>query len=85
MLESERDYLYPKPPRYDCARMVDARVNKYSCVATGGCYYSVPDSLVGEFVVTKAYPDKIICSYKDEKVAEQSKKGFMEIPSGAWT
>ena len=73
MLDLERDYLYPKPPRYDCARMIDARVNKYSCVAVNGCYYSVPDSLVGEFVVTKAYPDKIICSYKGEKVAEHKR------------
>jgi hypothetical protein len=53
--------------------MIDARVNKYSCVAVNGCYYSVPDSLVGEFVVTKAYPDKIICSYKGEKVAEHKR------------
>jgi len=73
MLELERGYLFLKPPRYDSARIIDARVNKYSCVAVNGCYYSVPDSLVGEFVVTKAYPDKIICYYKDEKVAEHKR------------
>lgn len=73
MLGLERDYLCIKPPRYDSARIIDARVNKYSCVAVNGCYYSVPDSLVGEFVTVKAYPDKIICSYKGEKVAEHKR------------
>lgn len=73
MLELERDYLSLKPPRYDSARAIDARVNKYSCVALNGCYYSVPDSLVGEFVTVKAYPDKIICFYKGEKTAEHKR------------
>lgn len=29
----------------------------------------MPDNLVGEFVIVKAYPDRIICFYKDEMVA----------------
>lgn len=69
MLKDERDYLYLKPPRYDSARKVESRVNKYSCVVLNGCCYSVPDSFVGEFVTVKAYPDRIICFYKDEKIA----------------
>jgi transposase len=69
MLNVERDHLFLKPPRYDCARKVESRVNKYSCIGLGGCYYSVPDNLVGEFVTVKAYPDRIICFYKDEKIA----------------
>ena len=69
MLNIERSHLYLKPPRYDCARTVEARVNKYSCIALNGCYYSVPDSFVGQFVTVKAYPDRIICLYKDEKIA----------------
>jgi hypothetical protein len=73
MLEAEREHLYLKPPRYDSARIVDARVNKYSCVALNGCYYSVPDSLVGEFVAVKAYPDKIICFHKGEKIAQHKR------------
>ncbi|MCL4415485.1 MAG: hypothetical protein M1308_05775 [Actinobacteria bacterium] len=73
MLEIEKGHLYPKPPRYDCARSVDSRVSKYSCVDVGGCYYSVPDDLVGQFVLTKAYADKIICFYRNEKVAEHKR------------
>lgn len=69
MLNLERSYLHLKPPRYDCARLVESRVNKYSCVALNGCYYSVPDSLVGQFVTVKAYPGRIICCYKGEKIA----------------
>ncbi|MDD5659884.1 MAG: IS21 family transposase [Actinomycetota bacterium] len=73
MLNVERAHLYLKPPRYDCARKVEARVNKYSCIGLGGCYYSVPDSFVGEFVTVKAYPDRIICFYKDEMVASHKR------------
>ena len=73
MLNIEQEHLGPKPPRYDCSRPVDARVNKYSCVAVTGCYYSVPDDLVGEFVLTKAYADKVICFYRNEKVAEHKR------------
>jgi predicted transcriptional regulator len=69
MLNVERSHLYLKPPKYDCARATEARVNKYSCVGLGGCYYSVPDSFVGQFVTIKAYSDKIICLYKNEKIA----------------
>jgi hypothetical protein len=62
MLEIEREYLALKPPRYDSARILDARVSKYSCVTVNSCCYSVPDSLVGEFVLTKVYlrQDKLL-------------------------
>jgi len=73
MLDMEREYLALKPPRYDSARILDARVSKYSCVTVNGCCYSVPDSLVGEFVLTKVYPDRISCFYKGEKVAEHKR------------
>ncbi|MCL4386624.1 MAG: IS21 family transposase [Cyanobacteria bacterium] len=73
MLEMEREYLALKPPRYDSARILDARVSKYSCVTVNSCCYSVPDSLVGEFVLTKVYPDRINCFYKGQKVAEHKR------------
>lgn len=73
MLNIERAHLYLKPPRYDCARIVESRVNKYSCIGLNGCYYSVPDNFVGEFVTVKAYPDRIICFYKDEKIASHKR------------
>ncbi len=73
MLDVERKHLSLKPPRYDCAMVLEARVNKYATVAVSGCYYSVPDSLVGEFVMVKAYIDKVVCFYKNETIAEHKR------------
>lgn len=73
MLEAEKKHFGKKPPGYDCSRTVDARVNKYSCISVTGCYYSVPDDLVGEFVTAKAYVDRVICYYKKQKVAEHKR------------
>ena len=57
------------PPRYDTARIREARVDRYSSVSVDGNYYSVPDYLVGEFVLVKIYPDKILCYHNQEKIA----------------
>lgn len=73
MLDIEREHLAPNPPRYDCARLSEARVNKYATVAVTGCYYSMPDDLVGEFVMVKAYTDKVICFYRNKVVAEHKR------------
>ncbi|MBM3706175.1 MAG: IS21 family transposase [Actinobacteria bacterium] len=73
MLADERPHLLPKPPKYDTARISEPRVNKYSCVAIDTCYYSVPDSLVGEFVFAKTYTDKILCYYENVLVAEHKR------------
>ena len=73
MLSDERPHLLLKPPRYDCARISEPRVNKYSCVAIDTCYYSVPDDLVGEFILAKIYADKILCYYRDVLVAEHKR------------
>lgn len=70
ILNEERPHLLPKPPRYDSARAKERRVNKYSCITESSCYYSVPDDLVGEFVLVKIYTDKILCYYKEVLVAE---------------
>jgi len=73
MLADERPHLLAKPPRYDTARISEPRVNKYSCVAIDTCYYSVPDSLVGEFVFVKIYTDKVLCYYENVLVAEHKR------------
>ncbi len=69
ILKEEKDYLLPLPPRYDTARIVEARADKYSCITVDGNHYSVPDHLVGKFIFTKIYPDKIICYYNQKKIA----------------
>jgi hypothetical protein len=73
MLNMEREHLSLKPPKYDSARVLESRVSKYSCVTVNGCCYSVPDDLVGEFVFTKIYPDKIICYYDKIKVSDHKR------------
>ena len=69
----ERPYLLPKPPKYDAARIAERRVNKYSCINESSCYYSVPDDLVGEFVLIKIYTDKILCYHKEVLVAKHKR------------
>ena len=69
MLEKEKDALLVLPPRYDTARITEARVNRYATVSVEANHYSVPDHLVGEFVLVKIYPDKILCYHNQEKIA----------------
>ncbi len=69
MLEKEKDSLLVLPPRYDTARITEARVDRYSSVSVEANHYSVPDHLVGEFVLVKIYPDKILCYHQEEKIA----------------
>ena len=69
MLEKEKDSLLLLPPRYDTARVTEARVNRYSSVSVDSNYYSVPDHLVGEFVLVKIYPDQILCYHQEQKIA----------------
>lgn len=73
MLSVEKVHLLPKPPKYDSARPAEPRVNKYSCVTIDSCYYSVPDHLVGQFVFSKIYTDKILCYHDGALVAEHKR------------
>ena len=70
MLAQEKQYLLPLPPKYDTARTFERRINKYSCFEVDSCFYSVPDTYVGQFVFVKAYPEKIIAYYRQEEIAE---------------
>jgi transposase/predicted transcriptional regulator len=69
MLQKERNYLLVLPPRYDTARITEARVGRYSTVSVDSNHYSIPDHLVGEFVLVKIYPDKILCYHQEQKIA----------------
>ena len=73
MLEKEKNYLLPLPPRYDTARITEARVDRYSTVSVDTNHYSVPDHLVGEFVLVKIYPDQILCYHNQEKIASHKR------------
>jgi len=73
MLALERPYLLPQVPRYDTARTAEPRADKYSTITVDSCHYSVPDSLVGEFIFVKIYPDRIICHYDSKEVARHKR------------
>ena len=73
ILEEERNYLLPLKPRYDVSRREEVRVNKYSTVNIDQNKYSVPDYLVGKFVVAKIYPEAIEIFYKDSLVASHKR------------
>ncbi len=70
MLALERPHLLPEMPRYDTARTAEPRADKYSTITVDSCHYSVPDSLVGQFIFTKVYPDRIICYCDTKEVAK---------------
>lgn len=72
-LEKEKDSLLVLPPRYDTARITEARVDRYSTVSIDTNHYSVPDHLVGEFVLAKIYPDKILCYHNSERIASHQR------------
>lgn len=73
ILNQEEDYLLPLKPSYDASRRIDARVNKYSVINIDQNKYSVPDYLVGKFVMAKVYPESIEIYYKENKIAEHKR------------
>jgi len=74
MLATEKEHLLPEMPRYDTARTAEPRADKYSTIMVDSCHYSVPDSLVGQFIFVKVYPDKIICYHDGKEVARHKKR-----------
>nr|WP_246615604.1 hypothetical protein [Clostridium thailandense] len=73
LLDEEKEFLLPKMPMYETARIQDCRVNKYSVIMIDSCYYSVPDSFVGVMVRCKIYSSKILIYNNEEKIAEHNK------------
>jgi len=73
ILKEEFPHLIKLMPSYDIARVMELRVNKYSVVSIDENKYSVPDSLVGKFVIAKIYPTNIIIYHENIKVAEHKR------------
>ena len=73
VLKQEMPCLIPLKPSYDTSRRTEARVNKYSVINLDLNKYSVPDYLVGKFVDTKIYPERIEVYHKKIKVAEHKR------------
>ena len=66
LLKIEREYLLPVLPKFECARLSDLRVDKYSTVTVDNCHYSVPEKYTGKIITTKIYSSELIC-YDDNK------------------
>ena len=63
-----------KIPKYDTAIVKELRADKYSTISINECRYSVPDHLVGKFVLCKIYTDKIICFYEGIEIANHNRR-----------
>lgn len=53
--QHERAFLHPCPIRYECAEVLSAKVDKYSCVRVENNFYSAPDYLIDKSVTIKNY------------------------------
>jgi len=73
IFNQEKEYLYPVPPRFDCAHMGQGRVDKYSMISFATNRYSVPDHLVGKMVDIKIYPEKLVYYYEKQKICEHER------------
>ncbi len=73
ILNEEKPYLLGLMPSYDTARTSELRVNKYSTISIDESKYSVPDNLVGKFVFTKIYPEKIYIYHKNKLVSKHER------------
>lgn len=79
ILKVEREYMLPKMPMFDAARIEESRVDKYSTISLNTCRYSVPDRFVGKIILSKIYSSKILCYCDGNKIAEHDRKyGFNE-------
>jgi len=72
-LEQEREHLLDAPPKWDGARVLHHRVDKYATVIIDQNRYSVPDHLVGEMVMIKVYAERIRCFYDERCVANHER------------
>lgn len=68
LFKEEKAFLYPAPPRFDCAMLEQSRVDKYSTITYSTNHYSVPDHLVGQMVDIKIYPEKLICYHQNNRI-----------------
>ncbi len=80
VLKIEKAYLLPVPPvKFECGKITESRVDKYSTISVDTCRYSVPDSYVGKIVTTKIYPEMVICYFNGETICSHHRQyGFYQ-------
>lgn len=70
LFTQEQAHLLPSLPPFDAARIVHARVDKYSTVVIDQSHYSVPDHLVNKVIMAKVYSNRIQFYHDGGKIAE---------------
>lgn len=79
IIKVEKEYLFPNPPIFECAEIMELRVDKYSTISVKTCHYSVPDKYVNKMVTAKIYPNKIMVYNAGGKISTHNRKhGFGE-------
>ena len=73
LFEIEKEYLLPALPKFECAKLSDLRVDKYSTIIVDSCHYSVPENYTGKIITAKIYSSEIICFYDNEKICVHKK------------
>lgn len=74
LLEVEKKQLAPAPPSFDCGRMEQCKVDKYSVITYATNRYSVPDHLVGKMVDVKVYPQELHCYHENRKICKHERQ-----------
>lgn len=84
IIEEEKKFLKPLNGRYESAVIVRRKVSNYSLISFERNQYSVPDHLVGQEVVVRAYAEKIKIYSENREIASHprlkgNKKTCMDI------
>lgn len=73
IMETEKEYLLPSMPKFECARLSNLRVDKYSTIIIDNCHYSVPEEYTGKMITAKIYSSEIICYHEQKKICFHKK------------
>lgn len=73
LMEEEKNISKSAIAPFDCAEMIECRVNKYSTVVINQNHYSVPEGHVGKYIKAKVGARKIKLFIDGELVAEHKR------------
>lgn len=65
LFEKEKAHLHPCTQALECAEAIDLRSDKYATISYKGNRYSVPETLVGQFVWVKRFSNRLEVYHKD--------------------
>ena len=80
LIEDEMKYLLPWRPPLELSRMTEQRVDKYSFIRVDNNFYSVPEYLVGRWVIVRNYVKDVVVYVGLNKVCHHKKRdGYGEM------